>query len=243
MANAQTVWVGRFQVPSAQPSSSAPVQLPAPWRVVPISKLKPTAYRSLLWDGVPAIQARADSSMALLAREVQVDLAQTPVLCWRWRVENLISQADMFKKSGDDYPARVYVAFSLPASSMSLAVRAKLKLARAIYGDLVPDGAINYVWDKDNPVGTLQPNAYTDRTHMKVQRSGGLQLGQWVMERVNVWEDAQRAFGPLSTQDLRLNVLAVASDTDNTGETAVAGFADLHFVPAQAACEFTSLQP
>jgi hypothetical protein len=32
--------------------------------------------------------------------------------------------------------------------------------------------------------------------------------------------------------------LAVASDTDNTGETARAGFADLHFVGAEEPCEF-----
>lgn len=235
-AVAQTVWVGRFQAPADQ--------LPEPWRLVTINKLKPTAYRVLSWDGVQAIEARAEASMALLAREVQVDLSQTPVLCWRWRVENLVNQADMLKKSGDDYPARVYVAFSLPPSNMSFAVRAKLKIARSLYGDLVPDGALNYVWDNKSPVGTMHPNVYTDRTHMKVQRSGAAQLGTWVNERVNVLDDAPRVFGlNAETPGLRLSLLAVASDTDNTAESARAGFADLHFVPATAACEFTPLKP
>ena len=231
LGQTKPVWAGRFETPSAT--------VPAPWQMVTFPKLTPTAYRVVMWDGVMAIESRANASMSLMGRSIDVDLSQTPVLCWRWRVERLISKADMRQKSGDDYAARVYVAFSLPTSSMSLATRAKLKLARTLYGDLVPDGAINYVWDQ-LPVGTWLPNAYTDRTQMKVQRSGAAQLGTWVTERVSVAQDAQNAFGPLSLHDLRLNLLAVATDTDNTGESAVAGFADLHFVAANAPCEFST---
>lgn len=234
LGQTKPVWAGRFETPSAT--------VPAPWRMVTFPKLTPTAYRVVMWDGVMGMEARADASMSLMGRSIEVDLSQTPVLCWRWRVDRLISKADMRQKSGDDYAARVYVAFSLPASSMSFATRAKLKLARTLYGDVVPDGAINYVWDK-LPVGTWLPNAYTDRTQMKVQRSGAAQLGTWVTERVNVAQDALSVFGPLSVQDLRLNLLAVATDTDNTGESAVAGFADLHFVAAAAPCEFPSTTP
>lgn len=234
LGQTKPVWAGRFETPSAT--------VPAPWRMVTFPKLTPTAYRVVMWDGVMAIEAHADASMSLMGRSIDVDLSQTPVLCWRWRIDRLISKADMRQKSGDDYAARVYVAFGLPTSSMSLATRAKLALARSLYGDLVPDGALNYVWDK-GPVGTWQPNVYTDRTHMKVQRSGAAQLGVWVTERVNVAHDAQGMFGPISVQDLRLNLLAVATDTDNTGESAVAGFADLHFVAATAPCEFPLLSP
>lgn len=232
---AQMQWAGFTDQPNGQLVAGA---VPAPWRVVTIKQLKPTEYQAMRWDGVNAVQAQADASMALLAREIQVDLSRTPVLCWRWRVENLIEQADMFQKSGDDYPARVYVAFSISPQRLSLVTRAQLKLARAIYGGLVPDAAINYVWDNRHPVGMMQPNVYTDRTHMKVQRSGASMLGRWVNERVDVLADVLRAFGPLELQDLRLNVLAVASDADNTAQRARAGFADLHFVGAHAPCEF-----
>jgi hypothetical protein len=50
-----------------------------------------------------------------------------------------------------------------------------------------------------------------------------------------VLADAQRAFGEI---DLSASLLAVATDTDNTGEKARAGFADLHFVGANEACAF-----
>jgi hypothetical protein len=54
-----------------------------------------------------------------------------------------------------------------------------------------------------------------------------------VQERRDVTKDFQRAFGDISG---RLSGLAIASDTDNTGETAHAGFADFRFVAEKEAC-------
>lgn len=220
--------VGRFD--PAQPAVSAP------WQLVRLEKqVPPTEYRSLLWDGVPAIEASANASMALLGRPVTVDLDNYPVLCWRWRVEDVVHAADMGKRSGDDYAARVYLAFALPAGSLGLADRAALAVARAFYGKLVPEAAINYVWDNRHPVGTVRPNAYTDRARMVVRRSGLADAGRWVEERVNVRADLASIFG---VERAELTFIAIASDADNTGERVRAGFADLHFVPADQPCRF-----
>lgn len=211
--------------------------LPAPWRVVQLDERVPaTRYRTLQWDGRAAIEARADASMALLARPLTVDLQATPVLCWLWRVDDVLKQADLSRKAGDDYAARVYVTFTLPPESLSAGLRFKLALGRSLYGELVPDAAVNYVWDNRHPVGTRAFNAYTDRAAMVVQRSGKAQVGRWVSERVNVLADAAQAFGKLP---FKASLLAVASDTDNTGEQARAGFAELHFVGADEPCQFS----
>jgi hypothetical protein len=94
--------------------------------------------------------------MALLGRTVAVDLKKTPILCWQWRIDAPVASADMNKKSGDDYAARVYLTFTVPPEQLGFATRTKLSLARSIYGNQVPDAAINYVWDNKQPVGTLQ---------------------------------------------------------------------------------------
>lgn len=133
--------------------------------------------------------------MALLARPVEVDLNRTPVLCWRWRVDAPLIKADMATKAGDDYAARVYVSFAMPPAELSFMTRAKLKLARSIYGDAVPDAAINYVWDNRYPVGTRKPNAYTDRTRMIVAESGARNAGKWVVARHDVQQDMVAEFG------------------------------------------------
>lgn len=212
--------------------------LPPDWQVVHIDQRVPaTRYRTLQWDGRPAVEASATASMALLARPLEIDLQKTPVLCWMWRVDAVLQQADLARKAGDDYAARVYVAFSLPPESLSVGLRMKLSLGRSLFGNLVPDAAVNYVWDNRHPVGTRAFNAYTDRAAMVVQRSGNGQAAKWVAERVNVLADATRAFGALP---FKATSLAIASDTDNTGETSRAGFADLHFVGADEPCDFSA---
>lgn len=224
----EAVWLDRFSEPSAD--------VPAPWKIVQLDKkVASTRYRIARWGDVLGIEATAEHSMALLARPVEVDLNRTPVLCWRWRVDAPLVKADMATKAGDDYAARVYVSFAMPASELSFFMRAKLKLARSIYGDAVPDAALNYVWDNRYPIGTRKPNAYTDRTRMIVAESGVAHAGRWVEARHNVLQDVNAAFG---SAQARLIQLSVASDTDNTGETAHAGFADFHFVVKEAVCSF-----
>jgi hypothetical protein len=226
------VMIGKF--------SSTKPEIPAPWQLIRLETQVPaTSYRISLWDGVDAVEARAERSMALLGRPVDIDLAVTPVLCWRWRVDGVVRSADMTRRRGDDYAARIYLAFDLPSTALSLTDKASLTLARAFYGSRVPDGAINYVWDNRHPVGMHMPNAYTDRVRMIVQRSGNDEAGFWVTERVNIHHDVKRSFG---TSEARLKLVAVASDSDNTGETVHAGFADLHFVRATDACQFESLK-
>lgn len=227
-APADAAFVGRF-APGGE-------SLPDDWKVVQLDRhVSPTRYSVQEWDGVEAVVADANDSMSLLARSLDIDLSRTPVLCWRWRIDAPLKSADMAEKRGDDYAARVYVALRLPREALGFATRTKLALARGIYGDKVPDAALNYVWDNRNPVGTVRPNAYTDRAQMIVQRTGEQDTGRWVVERRNVLDDAQRLFGPY---EMGAALLAVASDTDNTHETARAGFADLHFVAPEAACHF-----
>ena len=225
-AIAEPLWIGRF--------SESDAAIPAPWKIERLSdKFPATRYAVRRWDGVVAIEAHANKSMALFGRTLAVDLKKTPILCWQWRVDATVATADMSKKSGDDYAARVYLTFNVPADQLGFATRAKLALARSIYGDQVPDAALNYIWDNKHPVGTLQDNAYTDRTRMLVLRSGNGQAGAWVQERRHVDKDFQRAFGDIGGQ---LNGIAIASDTDNTGEEAHAGFADFRFVAKDQEC-------
>jgi hypothetical protein len=217
--------------------SSSNVTPPAPWQVIQFDKSIPsTQYKITTWDNIVAVEAKANASMSLLARPVSVDLRSTPVLCWRWRIDAPLKTADMATKSGDDYAARIYLAFSLPAETIDFITKAKLKIARSLYGEHVPDIALNYVWDNRYPVGTQRSNAYTERTQMMVLRSGSRYAGTWVTERRNIVNDAIQV---LNINRFRLTLLAVAADTDNTGEYAHSGFADLHFVPKNTKCNFS----
>ncbi len=228
-ALAESIWVGKFN--ATDPA------IPAPWKIEHVDqRVPPTQYAVRQWERVAAIEARAKKSMALLGRTLTVDLKKTPILCWQWRIDAPVASADMTRKSGDDYAARVYLTFAVPPDQLSFGTRTKLRLARTIYGGQVPDAALNYIWDNRHPIGTLQDNAYTDRARMLVLRTGAGQAGAWVQERRNVLADFQRAFGEIGGE---LRGLAIASDTDNTGEEAHAGFADFRFVETEDACPIT----
>jgi len=225
---AQSVWL--------PPQTPDLADIPPPWQRIQLNRdTAPTRYRIRQWDGVLAVEAVAERSMTLLARPVAVDLNRTPVLCWRWRVDAPLVNADLATKAGDDYAARVYVSFALPPDEIGWMLRGKLALARTIYGDAVPDAALNYVWDNRYPVGTRRPNAYTGRTRVIVAESGAANAGRWVVARHDVQRDVIAEFG---SPQAAMVQLALAADTDNTGEYARAGFADFHFVARDNACVF-----
>ena len=138
----------------------------------------------------------------------------------------------MTTRAGDDYAARLYVAFDLPDAAMSGGTRFKLGVARRLFGTAVPDAALNYVWDNRHPVGFRARSAYTHRAELIVAETGSGKAGSWVVERVDVAADFARAFGSAG----KPIQLAVASDTDNTKSRARAAFADIHFVGPGERC-------
>lgn len=206
------------------------------WATVSIDKKVPQTRYSVVRNGrMVVVEARADHSQALFVRDVNLALDQTPILCWRWRIDRVIEGADIHTKKGDDQVARVLVGLSLPRGSLSLGTRIKLAAGRARFGKLLPDGALNYVWDNKAPVGAILPNAYTDRARMIVIQSGNAHAGGWVSERRDLVADMQSQFG---TAAGRVTLIALATDTDNTGGMAHASYADLHLVRRGAPCQF-----
>ena len=225
-ATATPVWVGHFAAPGA---------VAAPWKMIPYEGKPSTAYRVANVGGRIAIEARFDRSMSLMARPIDIDLSAYPVLCWRWWVDGPVAKADMSSKSGDDFAARVYVAFDMPDSALSGSTKFKLKMARAMFGRALPDAAIVYVWDNRHPVGTAAKSSYTDRSQLIVAETGGGRAGTWVTERADLGADFAKAFGQKPGRPVQL---AVAADGDNTKSKGRAAFADLHFVARGQPCAF-----
>ncbi|MGE4593790.1 MULTISPECIES: DUF3047 domain-containing protein [Alcaligenaceae] len=209
------------------------------WDHVQLNKnVAANQFEATLWDGQQAIKVQSRASMSLLARPIKVDLSETPLLCWRWRIDAPLKAADMTTKAGDDYAARLYVSLALPEAEKGFLLNAQLAMARAIWGPQVPDAAINYVWDNRQPVGTERPNAYTDRTTMVVLQSGPTRAGGWVNESRHLPKDMARLYSANATPVQ----IALAADTDNTGEAATAGFTDIHFAPESTGCTFPASQ-
>lgn len=137
----------------------------------------------------------------------------------------VLAKADLARKDGDDYAARVYATFDAPPDSLSLAARARMKLAKLLYGADLPAAALCYVWDNTHAPGTMAWNSHSSRVRMIVLRSGDAQAGQWMPESRDVAADYRAAFGSGAPVP-PISGVAASADTDQTGESVTAWFGD-----------------
>jgi hypothetical protein len=198
------------------------------WKPLTFPKIESHTRYALVHDGgATVVRADADASASGLVRELEVDLAAFPVLAWRWKVAGVLERGDVTRKSGDDYPARVYVTFAFDPERLSLFERAGFEAAKLVYGEYPPTAALSYIWESRAPVGRVVPNPYTSRVQMIVVESGDAKAGTWVDERRNLLDDYRRAFGE---DPPKVSGVAIMTDTDNTGETATAWYGDISFL-------------
>jgi hypothetical protein len=215
------VEVGKFSTES--PGDA----LPDGWKPLLFKKIEKHTSYTLVKEGEDvAVKAVSMASASGLTREIKIDPKEYPVVQWRWRVENILKRGDVHRKEGDDYPARLYIAFEYDPSLLGFFEKLKYEAARLLYGQYPPLGAINYIWESTAPVGTLVPNAYTERVMMIVVESGEAKLHQWISEERNVYEDYRNAFGKIPSA---ISGVAIMTDTDNTGESATAYYGDILF--------------
>jgi len=62
-------------------------------------------------------------------------------------------------------------------------------------GTRVPAATVCYVWDSQPPIGTVLPNAFTDRVRYIVLRSKESPLSTWAEESRDLHADFLKLFG------------------------------------------------
>ena len=85
--------------------------------------------------------------------------------------------------------------------------------------------SLNYIWANRMPRGEVHPNAYTGNAMMIAVESGADKAGDWVTARRNIVADYRRAFGK---EPPGKAVIAIMTDTDNTGQKATAWYDDIY---------------
>jgi len=215
------LFVGAFS--KTQPGKT----FPPGWEPLIFEKIHAHTQYDLVKDGdrvvVKAVSQHASSG---LTKEITIDPKEYPVVQWRWKIINVLKNGNVYEKSGDDYPARLYITFEYDSSQVGFFEKAKYETAKFLYGQYPPIGAINYIWDGKSPIGTMVPNTYTDRVIMIVIESGETRINEWITEERNVFEDYKKAFGE---DPPNISGVAIMTDTDNTKESAVSYFGDIVF--------------
>jgi hypothetical protein len=172
-------------------------------------------------EGATVLRIEAFAAAGSAVHHALIDAAATPRLAWRWKVSRALERAAWGTRAGDDFAARVYVAFDLPLERLSFVERTKLRLARFVYGEDVPAAAICYVWANGVAPGTSGWNPYAGRVRMSRCVAATRARADGPTSRAT----SRPTFARRSARNPSRGVsgIAASSDTDQTLESATAG--------------------
>lgn len=135
---------------------------------------------------------------------------KSPMISWKWKVSKFPQKKTTSNKIGgwiekDDYAARVYVVFP---SWYFLHIQ-----------------SIEYIWDENLPEETIITSPYFQNIKLIVVESSKKNMGRWVFEERNIYEDYKKAFGVYPSG--YVGAIALMTDTDNTLSTAEASYKNI----------------
>lgn len=196
------------------------------WEPLTFEKIETHTRYTLVQDGGRnVVRAESNASASGLVRKIRIDPAEYPVIEWSWKITRTYENGNVRKKSGDDYPARIYITFAYDPDRVSFFEKVKFNAIKAVRGEYPPVAAINYIWASKAQKGTVTSNPYTDRVKMIVVRSGEALANQWVREERNIFEDYKTAFN--GQKPPPVSGIAVMTDSDNTGESGLSFYGDI----------------
>lgn len=200
-------------------------EIPAGWKPFLFKNIKRhTQYSLVKDDSITVVKAVSDNAASGLIREMTIDPKKYPIVVWRWKISNIYVKGDVAQKSGDDFPARLYIAFQENSDQVSLWEKAVDKTIKLIYGITPPSDAITYIWANKVPIGSVSANPFTDRVKMIAVESGNTRLNTWTTEKRNIYEDYLKSFGQPPPM---ISGIAIMTDSDNTHESAVTYYGDI----------------
>jgi hypothetical protein len=159
-------------------------------------------------DGRPALHMKSANEGSTISRDVKgkVNLRDTPILEWTWKVVQLPKNGNSCKKDTDDQAAQLFIVWP----RFPEAVRSRI---------------IGYVWDTTLPVGTVCKSEKTGTVTYIVVRSGATDLGKWMSERRNVVEDFRKVYGEPPESPGGVSISIDSNDTNSVSESYMAAVA------------------
>jgi hypothetical protein len=150
-------------------------EVPSGWRLQPHRgqprlAIERAGHRSYL-----RLSSSGDTAYGI-KKDTQIDLGRFPFLNWTWKALHLPREGDIRKRETDDQALQIYLAF--PADG---------------FAGLMTSSAIAYIWDNLAPKGLMvkSPQPLLKNVQYVVMRNGRDRIGQWHVEKRNVYEDYQ----------------------------------------------------
>ncbi len=189
------------------------------WRPLHFPRIKKHTEYSIEKKGEESyLRAYSSSSASGIVFKKEFNVYKYPVLRWMWKVNNIYIKGNAEKKSGDDYPIRIYIIFNYNPEKASFGKRVRYGFAKTIYGEYPPDSTLNYIWANRKHNKNILTNTYAEEARMIILRTGAENTGKWQEQEVNILKDYRMAFNsdPPSSAGI-----AIMNDSDNTKESSI----------------------
>lgn len=173
------------------------------------------------------VQVRSDGSVSIIYRPVQAQLADMPVLRWRWRSDTPSTPSDLTVDEGEDRILSLIVAFPYEPKRATFSESLFRKLAVAMRGPEVPGRTLSYVWGGDKPRGSLVQNRRRRNVSAtRILRTADDAVDVWHEEAIDITADFREIFGwspPNPTH------IGLSADSDDSGVPFTAEAAEIRF--------------
>lgn len=189
------------------------------WRLVHFPKVPQHTTYAIETSGAEGfLKTESKASASALVYKHEFNVFEHSRARWRWKVNNLYRNASPDRKSGDDYPIRVYINFKYDPETAGPVEKVKYGLAKKLFGEYPPHSSLSYVWANNEGQKLILTNPYTERAKIIALEKGNKNVGTWRLEEVNILEDYRRAFG---AEPPAVASISIMNDSDDTGQESV----------------------
>ncbi len=149
--------------------SQNPSKPPAGWEIV--EKQKPV----LIDIANEVVNLKSRNSSFGLRKNVRFSVKEFPSLTWKWKAITLPANGDFRASATDDQAAQIYVAFPR-------------------FPEFVNTRIVGYLWDNEAPRGSAGTSPAWYNLKCIVIRDKTDALGEWVVEKRDVYADYKMLF-------------------------------------------------
>jgi hypothetical protein len=194
----------------------------AGWRLVNFEDdLPPTRFRSIEHEEQDVLRVVADGGASMIIRETPIDVYETPIVSWRWKLVEPLDHASLRSLFSEDTSIRVLILFRDELENLPWWLRGWARRQEQRHGELPPTSALNYVWATSDYGEEPFASLYSRRIQFYVKDFGEADLGSWQNHQVNIVEDYRRALGDDPPAEAFIAIMSDADNTDGYSEALV----------------------
>lgn len=189
------------------------------WRVIDFNHDDHTSYKIIKKETKSFMKAVSNATATAMVYKGEFDVYKTPIMEWRWQVNNIINKADLTAKKGDDFPLAVYILFKYDYENLNYFERISYNTKKTLFGgEEPPHSTLRFVWSSVKGKKKIYVTPYQDSGRNYLLETGSANCGKWVKEKQNIIDIYKEAFGE---KPPKMATIGFMNDSDNTKESAV----------------------